>query len=108
MFHMHCGKYEWDAKRMKDAVKWCCETSRSALKLGMDVVVCNTFVKHQHVDVYKRIAEDAGAELEVIHVIGGPSWVNTHNVPQHVLDAMCNGFEAYEGEREVVLKAETR
>ena len=70
MFHMHGGKYEWSKESMPDAISWCIDTCETALSNGMDVVVCNTFTKRKHIDIYRTIADALGADFEVIRCTG--------------------------------------
>ena len=100
MFHMHGGKYEWSKESMPKAVGWCMKTCREALRNGMDVVVCNMFTKRVFVDSYRNVAEDEGADFEVIRCTG--DFRSVHDVPKFVLESMKNGFEDYEGERIVL------
>lgn len=96
MYHIRNGEYEWDKKNMETAILWCLGTCRDALCHGMDVVVSNTFTQKRYVDTYRRIAEETGAEFEVIRCTG--EFENQHSVPRFVLENMKRGFEDYPGE----------
>lgn len=96
MFHINDGSYDWTPEGMKEAVKWCSETCRKALELGMDVVVSNTFTKRSHVEFYRKIAMETHAEFEVYRCTG--DYGNVHEVPEATFESMKSGFEDYPGE----------
>lgn len=86
MFHERDGKYQWKAAAMRDAIRWCKDMARHALKLGMDVCVVNTFVKIPHVEEYRRMAIELGASFDVIRMDN--DFGNIHAVPETTLKDM--------------------
>lgn len=96
MWHESDGKYQWNAKSMKDAVRWVMSTAEFMLANGRDVCVCNTFVKRASVEVYRKIVEKHAANFIVYRCTH--DYGNIHNVPKHVLESMKAGFEDWPGE----------
>ena len=96
MWHEIDGKYQWSGKSMKDAISWVMSTTEHMLSHGRDVCVCNTFVKHTFVDIYKKIAEKHGANFIVYRC--QHDYGNVHDVPEHVHESMKSGFEDWPGE----------
>ena len=87
MFHIHNGNYEWDSKKMPEAISWCTKMARTALERGMDVIVANTFTKKRFVQAYQKMAEECGADFQVYRCTG-------HFQNQHGLSgSMVAGFE---------------
>jgi len=100
MFHERGGLYRWLPSSMKGAIEWCEETCRTALGLGMDVVVANTFVDKKYVDFYKDMADEFDADFEVIRMEN--DFGNVHNVPEKTLSRMKSEFDDYPGEKIVI------
>jgi Predicted kinase len=96
MYHVSGGEYRWTGKRQGEAVRWCFDTCRNALKSGMDVVVCNTFTTRQEMEKYISLTEECGAELSVIRM--GNDFGNVHNVPESTLKCMKSRFADFDGE----------
>lgn len=96
MFHVKDGAYRFDARRQKDAVAWCMDMCRAALRNGMDAVVSNTFTKRKYVAACSRLAAEASAEFSVYRMTG--SFPNRHAVPPDVFENMKKGFEDWPGE----------
>lgn len=96
MYHIHQGKYEWKAENMPKAISWCIETCKSALTLGLDVVVCNTFTKRKFVEAYKKIAEEFGAEFHVYRCVG--HFQNQHGLTPGMVAGFQKAMEDWPGE----------
>ena len=97
MFHIHGGEYDFHTSIQDDAVSWCRSACSEALSYGMDVVVANTFTKRRYINSYKALADECGADFEVIRCTG--NFNNIHNVPKNVFESMRNGFEDWDGEK---------
>lgn len=96
MFHIHDGKYCYDKSKQWNAVAWCFNTVKIALKHGMDVVVSNTFTKKDFIQGYVNICEETKTPYKVIRMEN--RFGNIHNVPEEVYANMEKGFEDWEGE----------
>lgn len=96
MWHEIDGKYQWNAKSMKDAIHWVMSTTEFMLSHGRDVCICNTFVKSAFVEIYRKIAEKHDAEFIVYRC--SHDYGNIHDVPKHVFESMKSGFEEWPGE----------
>jgi len=96
MYFMRNGKYMYDRDMMPRAIEWCMENVESCLRQGIDVCVSNTFTKVRYIDVYKRMAEEYGADFKVYRMMG--EFKNIHDVPHFILKSMKDNFEDYEGE----------
>ena len=84
--------YRFDRDELKNAHQWCQACTRRAIRLGLDVVVANTFTRRWEMEPYFEMAEQFGADLEVIEATG--EWQNVHGVPADVVQAMRARFEA--------------
>ncbi len=96
MFHIHQGRYEWDGKKMPEAISWCMHTAEAALKHGMDVVVCNTFTKRRFVEVYQSIAQECGAGFIVYRCTG--HFQNQHRLSASMVANFERAMEDWPGE----------
>ena len=96
MYHVKNGKYSFDQRMQDNAVSWCMDMCRTAIVLGMDCVVSNTFTKKKYVEAYRRIAEEFGASFEVYRMRG--EFGNLHAVPEDVFANMKKNFEDWPGE----------
>ena len=99
MYHMKNGKYSFDSRMQDNAIAWCMDMCRTALALGMDCVVSNTFTKKKYVETYRRIAEEFRADFEVYRMRG--EFPNVHSVPDGVFANMKKNFEDWPGENAV-------
>ena len=105
MYHMKNGKYVFDVAKQPAAVKWCFDQTKKALLAGKSVVVSNTFVKRQYIDVYRDLADEIGCDFEVYTMHG--RYDNVHNVPAPVLAGMSRSFQKYDGEIDVFINPDT-
>lgn len=96
MYHMHDGHYAWSKENMPKAISWCIETCKSALSLGFDVVVCNTFTKQKFIEAYKKIANEFGASFHVYRCVG--KFKNVHGLSQDMVDNFEKSMEDYPNE----------
>lgn len=91
-FYFECSDgYKFDASKLKDAHEWCQAVCDSYLSEGKNVVVSNTFTQKWEIEPYKKMAEDAGAELLVLKANG--EWPSVHNVPEDKIKAMKERWE---------------
>ena len=99
MFHMHNGKYDFNASKQHAAVNWCFKATEFAMMNGMDVVVSNTFTQRRFVQPYADLAKKYGYEFKVYHMNG--KFDDVHNVPKEVKDRMAKQFEIWPNAIEV-------
>lgn len=93
MFFQRDGKYQWDAKKIKQAHIWCLSTARMASSHRCDVVVSNTFTTIKEMQPYFEMVYD---KLVVIKCVG--NFKSVHDVPEETLKKMAARWEDYEGE----------
>ena len=93
MFHMHNGKYDFNASKQHAAVNWCFKATEFAMMNGMDVVVSNTFTQRRFIQPYADLAKKYGYEFKVYHMNG--KFDDVHNVPKDVKDRMAKQFEIW-------------
>jgi hypothetical protein len=96
MFFQRGIHYNFDQLKLADAHTYCEQFVEAALHLNRDVVVANTFVLPVSLDIYKRKAQEAGAEFKVFRCIG--DYGSVHDVPPAVLRDMAANFKDYPGE----------
>lgn len=96
MYHVKNGKYSFDPHMQDNAISWCMDMCRTALALGMDCVVSNTFTKKKYIEAYARIADEFNADFEVYRMCG--EFGNIHSVPEDVFANMKKNFEDWPSE----------
>ncbi len=92
MYFMSNGAYIFDHTRLKEVHQQCQADVKSALLIGYDVVVSNTFVKKWEIEPYLLIAKDIGCDVEVIVATG--EYSNVHGVPKEVIERMKSNWES--------------
>lgn len=90
-FFVHAGEYRFDPSRIKDAHAWCQDEARQMLREGLDVVVANTFTQHWEMKPYLDMADQFGADVEIIVCRG--EWPNVNGVPQEAINRMRDRWE---------------
>lgn len=83
------GKYNFDAKKHKEAHDWCYSTAERLLANGESVAVSNTFTRIWEFSRYLLLP----VRKQVITCEGGYS--NVHGVPITVLEDMKKRWEPY-------------
>lgn len=96
MFLYRDRKYCYSKSEVPNAVKWCYDTTKTALKNHMDVIVSNTFIYKKHVDHYVNLAKELGAKYKIVRLKF--NYGSIHDVPMEVLKSMSSRFEDYPGE----------
>lgn len=87
------GEYKFDASKLGEAHNKCQELTKLWLgKYQVSVAVSNTSTTEKEVEVYRKIAEDAGANFVSIIVEHRHNGVNTHGVPEDKLQQMKQRF----------------
>lgn len=85
------GVYKYDASRIKQAHEWCQNMTDSALQIGADVVVSNTFTRRFEIQPYFDMANRYGADLKIITATG--NYKNVHGVPDEIIQKMRDRWE---------------
>lgn len=88
MYHMQHGVYVYDAGKARAAHAWCLAQVASALQLGLDVVVSNTFTTMAELQPYLMLSDD----LVVLECHA--DYGNVHGVPAEVLERMRRRWES--------------
>ena len=94
------GEYRFDPSKLPAAHAECQAWARSSLMRGASVVVHNTFTQGWEATPYVRMAEAAGAIIEVIDIFDGGCYDvtlaerNVHGVPLAAITAMRNRWDA--------------
>ena len=97
MFFTHeDGSYHWNPEQIGFAHQWCQNQVRESLKNCDVVIVSNTSVKKKDVDIYVKIAQEAGAKCDIYRMSG--QFQNIHAVPSEIVQKMLDSFEDYSGE----------
>ena len=99
MFFMEGNEYKFNPLKLKDAHAWCQNQVRISMKNangGMTptrIAVANTFTQEWEMESYYKMAEEFGFTVFSMIVENRHGGVNTHNVPEDVLESMKNRFE---------------
>jgi len=97
MYFVHSdGTYKFDPTKLYQAHSWCQRKTRDTLENGISVVVSNTFTTKKEMKDYLTMAEELGAPVRVIKVIG--NFQNVHGVPEEALQRMRDRWQDYDGE----------
>ena len=90
------GSYNWSPDKVKHAHTWCYNSVCLNLKLGVDVVVSNTFTQIKEMQKYINFCIEQEIPFMVIRCCG--EYKNLHNVPINTMLRMKSRFEDYAGE----------
>ena len=96
MFFIRDGVYKFDQANLGMAHNYCRMFVESALALGYNVVVSNTFVSDYSISEYQRIADGLEATFRVIRCADRHESI--HNVPDETMQNMHDRFVDYPGE----------
>ena len=86
--------YEFDRSKLKKCHDACFHATKHALEQGRNVVVSNTFIRLWEMQRYL----DLPYKVTVVRATG--EFINTHGVPEHVVERMRESFEEYRGEND--------
>jgi len=81
------GVYRFDPMRLKEAHNWCQRSVRTALRLGVPVIVSNTFVKRWEMKAYLDMYPDA-----IVFTCEG-NYGSVHGVPEDAMHRMKASWE---------------
>ena len=96
MFFTKRGIYKFNLKQSGISHCWCLTKVSSAICLGYDVIVSNIFPTVSSVNVYKKLAEDLGADFQVFKTTG--QFQSIHSVSQEVIDKNVKVWQDYPNE----------
>ena len=85
-------EYKFDASKLIAAHEWCQQLTKRWLGFKMNVAVSNTSTTEKEVEVYRKIAEETGANFVSIVVESRHKGKNVHNVPSEKIEQMRNRF----------------
>lgn len=85
------GVYRFDGSRIKDAHASCQTKVRTAMQLGLNIAVANTFTQMWEMEPYKEMAKEFGYTVHV-HTCHG-NYPNVHGVPDETVQRMRDRFE---------------
>lgn len=91
-FRLSDGSYIFNANWLGTAHTQCQERTELYLLNGQDVTVSNTSTTEKEVEVYRKIAENAGANFVSIVMENRHGGENVHNVPADKVQQMKNRF----------------
>lgn len=80
------GVYRFDPDRSHTAHEWCKRMAAESLDTCDAVIVANTNLTEQEMLVWKMLAEEKHAKLEVYHLKA--VYGSIHNVPEDVIEQM--------------------
>ena len=98
-FFMVDGEYQFNRDKLGEAHTWCQDQALQALKVGLPVVVHNTFCERWEMEPYFRMATKYRMPMQVIDVFDGGltdeelAERNTHGVPLEAIEAMRSRWE---------------
>jgi len=99
-FEDGAGNYNFDPNLLPQAHAQSIKRTAQALAAGKVPIVHNTFTQAWEAKPYREIAQEVGADVEVINVFdGGLSDVeleyrNTHDVPLHAIKRMRQRWDS--------------
>lgn len=105
MFFDRNGHYEFDGNKLGNAHQWCQDNVYANLDDNRDVIVSNTTTAESELATYLGIAEQLGADVEIIRTprpwdIEQMKERNVHRVPAKALQRMLNRYVEHEDEIE--------
>ncbi len=87
MFFMVDGEYKFDVSKLSEAHAWCKDELNILMEMGnTPLAISNTSTKREYYQPYIDLAEEQGYDVMIIDCYS--SWVNSHEVPEDVLDDM--------------------
>lgn len=92
-FHIINGEYVYRSQYAGRAHEWCQAQVAYYLNQGVDVAVANTFITKRSVVPYYELAQEFGAEFEIITLTN--DFGTVHDVPEETLDRMKQYFEDF-------------
>lgn len=86
------GNYIFSASKLGYAHKQCQTLARVLLLQGHCIAVSNTSTTEQEVEVYRKIAEECGAQFVSVIVENRSGTKSVHNVPEETLEKQRSRF----------------
>lgn len=88
------NKGVFEKEKLREAHEWCQAVTKEGVSLWNKVAVANTFTQLWEIQPYFKIAEEAGACVQIITCQGG--WKNIHGVLDEHLARMRSRWEHVE------------
>lgn len=100
---MKNGKYVFDRYEIQVAHDVCYVKAKKNLSEGRNVIIDNT---NRKLDEFKRYMDfqRMGLTSEIIVYKVVSQFVNTKNIPNHVVETFHREYQIYPGEKQVVMK----
>ncbi len=89
-FFMKNGEYVFDSAKLSEAHRWCQDSVRSHLAMGLDAWVSNTFTQVKEILPYIQIANDLKVPYTILTMNG--NFGSIHGVPEDAMNRMKNRF----------------
>lgn len=91
MYFERDGQYTFNPNRLRHAHQWCRNAVEKALEQGYNVVVSNTFTQRWEFEPYVEVANDLGAQVDILTATG--NYNNVHGVPPEKIEVMKQRWE---------------
>ena len=88
------GNYQYIPEKIKDAHKWCLESTKEFLEMGENVIVSNTFTTQWEAQPYIDMAKEL--DVRVVLIECKNRFGSIHGVPDEVLERMRQRWEELE------------
>ncbi len=89
------GEYEYSQAKLGECIAKCNAKARELAATGQNIVLCGTFGRKVHFQVYLDLAKEFGYEVAVITINKFHNNKNIHNVPDEAIERTRNMFEHY-------------
>ncbi len=101
MYFCRFGEYEFDSLLIRNAHRWCYESTKTALQKGHDVVVSNTFTRKWEMQEYLDLRNSIeGLQIQIFAMTD--NYGNVHGVPPETIAKMQRRWEPIHGENIVI------
>lgn len=87
------GEYLWKEEDLGKAHRWCTKKSEMFMERNISpIIISNTCVKARDLKPYTKLAEKYGYRVFSVIVENRHNGINTHNVPEEVLNQQRQKF----------------
>ncbi len=93
------GEYRFDPSKLPEAHAWCQDQAELAMKVGLHVIVHNTFTQRWEMEPYILMADEHGYRVTVVSLYDGGctdeelAERNSHGVPLEGISRMRERYE---------------
>jgi tRNA uridine 5-carbamoylmethylation protein Kti12 len=95
-FFIKDKEYRFNPTMLAQAHEWCQNTVRDYLNEGKHVIVANCFVLNEHINPYRKMAEEVSTFCFIFTMC--TQYQSIHNVPEHTIARMRAMWEDCSGE----------